>query len=162
MALCELCGEAVRRRIPWPPGFNPVDRSYTLPDDRVRLVTETTWRTLELLVSHMGRYVSRERVWAYLYEDELDAPASEKLVDVWVCKVRRMLEGGDYYIGTRHLMGWRLASIAETSAATLQFEGKRRRRFASAAANYRPLATVSLALHEEGRRVTLHREASDD
>lgn len=67
--------------------------------------TETSF--LSVLAKKAGRIVTKEALMTLLYADKVDDAPDEKVIDVWVCKIRPKLPPG-LTIDTVHGQGYRL------------------------------------------------------
>jgi DNA-binding winged helix-turn-helix (wHTH) protein len=88
MALCEHCRaeiEEAAARLP-PPWFDHDQK--TIAGERVH---PKVWEVLLILWRRRGRYTSRDSIMTLLYSDRVEDPPDEKIVDVYVSKVRRSL-----------------------------------------------------------------------
>lgn len=96
MALCEHCraelaGSAERLPPPW------FDHDHHKVAGRY--VPPTPWAVLEVLWRRRGLIVSHESLITLLYGDRADPPsASDRLIIIWACRLRRVLEPTPYAI----------------------------------------------------------------
>lgn len=80
-------------------------RSVTVNKQPVHL-TPSEYEILAMLLERKGRCVTREMIFKQLYGDRADADESaQKIVDVFVCKVRKKLTAIDQTIKIRPLYG---------------------------------------------------------
>jgi DNA-binding response OmpR family regulator len=107
MALCESCGAALRGPKLPAADFDAARHQVIVAGSR-RKVAPTAWRILELLGQRSGRHVSRESLMAALYEHRNDPPF-ERVLDIYICHLRKTLRGSPYRIITAYTLGWRLA-----------------------------------------------------
>jgi DNA-binding winged helix-turn-helix (wHTH) protein len=106
MALCEHCRaelDSPAERLP-PPWFDHDKREIA-----GRRVTPRQWAMLQILWRRRGRLVTKDSFLTLMYGVEADNPPFEKIVDVFVCKLRQRLASTPYSIETVWGHGYRLA-----------------------------------------------------
>jgi two-component system, cell cycle response regulator CtrA len=75
-----------------------LDRRSVSVDDRVVHLTEKEYGVLELLSLHKGALVTKEMFLKHLYRGTKKPEL--KIIDVFVCKLRKKLAEGSFYIET--------------------------------------------------------------
>jgi hypothetical protein len=105
VSLCERCraeldGDAERLPPPW---FDH-DRHMVAKV----VLTPTEWRVLEILWRRRGRPVSSESLMALLCEDKPDDPPEDKIIKVYICRLRAALDPTPYSIRTNWGEGYEL------------------------------------------------------
>lgn len=63
----------------------------------------------KLLRARMGKTVSRDAIMNALYFDDPNGGPNIKIIDVFICKLRRKLIGSGFRIETDHITGYRMA-----------------------------------------------------
>ena len=104
MALCEHCRAALEgtaERLP-PPWFDH-DKHLIAG----RRATKMQWALLEVLYRRRGRIVSKDSLITLMYSDRLDVPF-DKIIDVYICKLRPLLAASPYRIRTHWGEGYQL------------------------------------------------------
>jgi hypothetical protein len=105
MALCEHCRAELDgggERLP-PPWFDYDQRTVA-----GNPLTATEWRLLEILWRRRrGDAVTRDSLMTLLYGDRLDDPPEDKIIDVWICRLRAKLDPTPYAIRTHWGDGYR-------------------------------------------------------
>jgi hypothetical protein len=102
---CERCRaelDGTAERLP-PPWFDH-DRRMVL---EVQL-TPTEWRVLEVLWRRRGRPVSNDSLMALLYDSKPRDPPDDKLIKVYICRLRAALDPTPYSIKTDWGTGYEL------------------------------------------------------
>lgn len=81
-----------------------------MPDSWIKYnLTSREGRLFDLLYSRKGQCVSRETLHQSLYGTSINGGPQEKIIDVFICKLRSKLEGSDVWIQTMWGgLGWRL------------------------------------------------------
>lgn len=82
--------------------------SDPVPDSHL---TKTEQRLLARLMQSAGNMVTREYLMDAIYFDRHNEPVV-KIIDVYVCKLRKKLQGSQYVIENVHGQGYRLDTIS--------------------------------------------------
>lgn len=72
------------------------------------LLSKTEALMFELLLKRVGRYVSRETIYDYLYQDRCDGGPFTSIIGVRLCKIRKKLTAIGVKISNAHGQGWML------------------------------------------------------
>lgn len=83
------------------------DAGVAILDDRAIILTPNQAIILDTLVNAAPRQVSRELLMSRLYKTDADEPEI-KIIDVFVCKLRKGLVGTKYRIDTLWGKGYKL------------------------------------------------------
>jgi hypothetical protein len=113
MALCEHCAAELEKpaeRLP-APWFDHVARR--IAGERAR---PTEWRLLEILWRRRDRFVSQDSLMILLYAHRPDEAPLGKIIDVFVCQLRRRLALTPYSIATKFGAGYRFIEPAALEA----------------------------------------------
>jgi hypothetical protein len=106
VALCEHCraelvdGRAGRLPGPW---FDHDHRRAAGTP-----LTKLEWQLLEILWRRRDRTVSVDSLMTLLYGHRVDNPPDDKIIDVFICKVRRKVDPTPYAIRTAWKEGYQL------------------------------------------------------
>lgn len=103
MALCEHCRAELERpdeKLP-PPWFDHGTHEVA----GVRL-PPIPWKILEILYRRRDRVVSKDSLMTLLYSDRPDNPPCEKIIDVFICRLRSVLKSTPYSIRTQWAIGY--------------------------------------------------------
>jgi DNA-binding response OmpR family regulator len=84
------------------------DDTYQCPGEAGRF-TKRQARIVCALKKAGGRYVSRGALMDALYFDRVDDPPEDKILDIWICKIRQRLL--NHRIETLRGVGWRLLPL---------------------------------------------------
>lgn len=91
------------------------ERRALLVGDNWNILTASEWTLFETLARHGGRAVSKDSLWEALYPAERDVDAAdEKIVDVFICKMRQKCPFGIETVwGHGYILnGYKMASAA--------------------------------------------------
>jgi DNA-binding response OmpR family regulator len=113
MALCEHCRAELDGRVErlQPPWFDQ-DR-HAVAGKRVR---PTVWLILEILYRRRrGRPVSTDSLMTLLYEGRPDDPPNDKIIQVFVCLLRKALLPTPFAIQTTWNVGFTLVERREAA-----------------------------------------------
>jgi two-component system cell cycle response regulator CtrA len=105
MALCEHCRAELdnpTERLP-PPWFDHDRREVA-----GHRLTPREWQLLNILWRRRGKVLAKESLITLMYSDEVDNPPFDKIIDVFVCKLRRRLTPSPYWVETIWGHGYRL------------------------------------------------------
>jgi DNA-binding winged helix-turn-helix (wHTH) protein len=104
VALCEHCRaelEGPGERLP------PLWFDYDQRTVAGAPLTPMAWRVLEILWHRRGHAVSSDSLMTLLYTDKPDDPPDEKIIDVYICRLRAALDPTPYSIKTYWAVGYR-------------------------------------------------------
>lgn len=94
-----------------------IDQGIVVCNGRVAMLTRQEFALIEILVAAKGHVRSRERLLDVLYSLQPDDPPEIKIIDVFVCKLRKKLTPLGVEILTVWGQGYRLVPKAERKAA---------------------------------------------
>jgi DNA-binding winged helix-turn-helix (wHTH) protein len=109
MALCEHCEAEIARpgeRLP-APWFDHDQK--TIGSEHVE---PKLWEVMQILWKRRGHYTTRDSFMALLYGDRPDDPPHEKIIDVFISKLRRVLTTTPYAIDSAYNSGYQLIDRA--------------------------------------------------
>jgi biotin operon repressor len=101
--------EAMGRDIPTPERVEALEAALGIdnPAPREYGLTRPEQEIFGMLRKASPGPLARERAFVALYADRLDPP-NEKIIDVWVCKIRRKVRPYGYGIAPVRGVGWQL------------------------------------------------------
>lgn len=94
-----------------------IDSGIVVCNGRVAALTIQENALLEILAAAKGRVQSKERLLASLYALQPDDPPEIKIIDVFVCKLRKKLKPLGVEIFTVRGQGYRLLPVPERKVA---------------------------------------------
>src|SRR3990172_3185345 len=100
---CPTCGQLLP-----PKGMFNDERHEVLANGEWRYLKPMSWKALGVFRRNLGRLCTRGMFIEALYEHEADWPDNDRIVDVYLSRVRRALQGTPLHITTVFRMGWRL------------------------------------------------------
>lgn len=71
---------------------------------------------LEVLMTRQGRVITKDQMFDHIYSGELDEP-EVKILDVFMCRLRRKLMEHSHLIETVWGRGWRMTEVAPPALA---------------------------------------------
>lgn len=104
---CSECGQAFDTTLG---GVRFNDRHVEYNGHQIRC-THSEGEMLRLLARRFGKTVHRDSLYTHLYNND-DSDVNEKIIQVFICKLRKKLAGTGLEIKTAWGMGWSLHACA--------------------------------------------------
>jgi uroporphyrinogen-III synthase len=93
-----------------------------------RHVAPSPWQLLSLLRRRPDKLVARAAAMDALYGHRPDGGPDEKILDVYVMRLRRAIAGGPMRLDTVWGVGWRLVAVDTPCVSTTWFQSRGRGR----------------------------------
>jgi hypothetical protein len=119
MALCEHCEAEIARpgeKLP-APWFDHDQKTIGAEH-----VEPKIWEVMQILWRRRGHYTTRDSFMALLYGDRPDDPPHEKIIDVYISKLRRVLTATPYAISSVYAGGYQLIDRARVEVGSSPLE----------------------------------------
>lgn len=104
MSCCPLCGGNLKQQALW----ILRDRGIVGRGDVIVPLPRSEWELLMFLYEKRPRVATKEEIMEWLYQLSPDDPPEIKIVDVFICKIRKKLKPLGISIGTHWGRGYSL------------------------------------------------------